>query len=102
MSDDNTKKAVELLAEHVALMEEITNALNGHAAFAAIRDQAREALAALLEKEQPTRAVPEWTDEQCMRFASIAFRHAPKNLPDGVTLNDIRVAAMLAAAKGTK
>jgi len=34
-----------------------------------------------------------WTDEQCLQFAAVAFRHAPKNLPTGVTLEDIRMAA---------
>lgn len=37
--------------------------------------------------------VPEWTDEQCVQFACVAFRHAPKNLPRGVTLQDIRMGA---------
>lgn len=37
--------------------------------------------------------VPEWTDEQCIEFACVAFRHAPKNLPAGVTVADIRMAA---------
>lgn len=35
----------------------------------------------------------DWTDEQCLQFAAVAFRHAPKNLPTGVTLEDIRLAA---------
>lgn len=37
--------------------------------------------------------VAEWTDQQCIDFACVAFRHAPKNLPKGVELNDIRMAA---------
>ena len=37
----------------------------------------------------------DWTDEQCLQFAAVAFRHAPKNLPDGVTLEDIRLAAQV-------
>lgn len=37
--------------------------------------------------------VLEWTDQQCIEFACVAFRHAPKNLPNGVELNDIRMAA---------
>lgn len=48
--------------------------------------------------------VEQWTDEQCIEFASVAFRHAPKNLPDGVTLQDIRLgvcrATRLAKAEG--
>lgn len=43
---------------------------------------------------QPDKAgVGGWTDAQCWAFASVAFRHAPKNLPKGVELNDIRLAA---------
>lgn len=34
-----------------------------------------------------------WTDAQCLEFASVAFRHAPKNLPDNVTIQDIRMGA---------
>lgn len=41
----------------------------------------------------PPASVPEWTDEQCVQFACVAFRHAPKNLPKGVTLQDIRMGA---------
>lgn len=35
----------------------------------------------------------EWTDEQCIEFASCAFRNAPRNPPEGVELTDIRMAA---------
>lgn len=40
--------------------------------------------------------VTEWTDDQCIAFACVAFRHAPKNLPKGVELNDIRMGAIAA------
>src|SRR5690606_35984821 len=43
--------------------------------------------------DKPESAEAVWTDEQCLQFAAVAFRHAPKNLPDGVTLEDIRMAA---------
>lgn len=38
-----------------------------------------------------------WTDDECLKFASVAFRHAPKNLPKGVELEDIRLGAMRVA-----
>lgn len=41
----------------------------------------------------PNAPVGAWTDEQCLQFAAVAFRHSPKNLPNGVTLQDIRMAA---------
>ena len=47
--------------------------------------------------QQPAPArVTEWTDDQCIAFACVAFRHAPKNLPKGVELNDIRMGAIAA------
>jgi hypothetical protein len=54
----------------------------------------------------PPTAIPDgmvvpWTDDQCLTFASVAFRHAPKNLPDGVTIQDIRMGAARAAAPGS-
>jgi hypothetical protein len=45
------------------------------------------------EPAAPPAPVVEWTDQQCIDFACVAFRHAPKNLPKGVELNDIRMAA---------
>lgn len=53
------------------------------------RDQLESALASA----PPSAPVGVWTDEQCLQFADVAFRHSPKNLPDGVTLQDIRIAA---------
>ena len=41
----------------------------------------------------PSAPMGVWTDQQCLQFAAVAFRHSPKNLPDGVTLQDIRLAA---------
>ena len=53
----------------------------------------RDQLEAALASAPPSAPVGVWTDEQCLQFASVAFRHSPKNLPDGVTLQDIRLAA---------
>lgn len=54
---------------------------------------ALESALASLSAPKPESAEAVWTDEQCLQFAAVAFRHAPKNLPDGVTLEDIRMAA---------
>lgn len=53
-----------------------------------------EAALARQDADKPSAPVgQEWTDEQCIEFASCAFRHAPRNPPDGVELADIRMAA---------
>jgi hypothetical protein len=52
--------------------------------------------AALARQEEDKTTTPvgqEWTDEQCIEFASCAFRNAPRNPPEGVELTDIRMAA---------
>ena len=54
---------------------------------------ARDYAAAL---SQPAGVPTPWTTEQCLEFASVAFRHAPSNLPKGVTLQDIRLGAIRA------
>lgn len=45
---------------------------------------------------EPPASVLDWTDEQCRKFSFVAFRHAPENLPEGVSLEDIRIAAHFA------
>lgn len=52
---------------------------------------ARDALAGAAPPSAPVGQ--EWTDEQCIEFASCAFRNAPRNPPEGVELTDIRMAA---------
>lgn len=48
---------------------------------------------------QPVSA-PEWTNEQCLEFLSIAFRHA--NISGDIEMDDIRLGIRMAnaAAKG--
>lgn len=94
----------EWLQQTIAELEEERDAVPG-----AVNEDAAMALAAMkialgaLEAE----AVPEWTNEQCLEFLSIAFRHA--EIKGDLELDDIRLgvkmvngsrAAMLQGADG--
>ncbi|MFG7442976.1 DUF551 domain-containing protein [Enterobacter hormaechei] len=76
----------EWLHQTIAELEEERDAVPG-----AVNEDAAMALAAMklalasLEAE----AVPEWTNEQCLEFLSIAFRHAEIN--GDLELDDIRL-----------
>ncbi|WP_210526367.1 hypothetical protein [Pantoea ananatis] len=94
-----------ITADHAPEVDEIYMAVDGmglkgsYAAYAAGFNAAIEKVQRLNATAQPVSA-PEWTNEQCLEFLSIAFRHA--NISGDIEMDDIRLGIRMvnAAAPG--
>lgn len=87
--DGGMKYSLEAIAEQVRLLEAADNA-DAAGVRTVRREPAKSPDAASARALRKKKTAVEWTDDECREFASIAFRHARRNLPSGVTFQDIR------------